>query len=548
MVEHRSSRLATSRGSTRSRGARGVVVALTAALACVTVAGLLVATEIASGAPQAEATPTSHTSTVPAYWLVAADGGIFAFGGVPFYGSMGGHPLNQPIVGMAGAAGGSGYWLVAADGGIFSFGHAGFYGSTGDLVLNRPVVGMAALPNGGGYWLVASDGGIFAFGGAQFYGSMGGKPLNQPVVGMAATPDGKGYWLVAADGGIFAFGDARFFGSTGSLTLNRPIVGMAASPDGHGYWFTASDGGLFAFGDARFFGSLGSVPLSRPVVAMAATTNGKGYWFTNNNGGVTAYGNATYWGSTPQVLAAPVVGMAEAPGTDHFAASPYPSGAFGYDVSNFQCGGFPPPPHTIGIVQVVGESLGGTNPCLAQEASWAGAGLNLYMFLTFWTSGVDADPACNATAFAPACQYGFLAARDAFSKAQAAGVDTQVAWWLDVESYSLPGIPSWQGDTAENASLVQGAIEGLQSEGLNNVGIYSSPGVWNGIVGDYQPSVAYWAASWGVNPAFTCANVRSQFPDALLPSGPVQVVQYSSPTTPLPLGGMNTAFDNDYAC
>jgi hypothetical protein len=33
--------------------------------------------------------------------LVASDGGIFAFGDAAFYGSTGGTPLNQPIVGMA---------------------------------------------------------------------------------------------------------------------------------------------------------------------------------------------------------------------------------------------------------------------------------------------------------------------------------------------------------------------------------------------------------------------------------------------------------------
>ena len=527
MVEHRSLRPPTPRHS--SRGARRGRAAVGVALASAAIAGLLVATPLVGGSPKAAAAPSGHTGTLSAYWLVAADGGVFSFGGTPFYGSMGGHPLNRPIVGMAGAAGGAGYWLVASDGGIFAFGRAGFYGSTGSLVLNRPVVGMAALPDGSGYWLVASDGGIFAFGHAGFYGSMGGKVLNRPVVGMAPTPDGKGYWLVAADGGIFAFGDAGFFGSTGSLTLNRPIVGMTASPSGHGYWFTASDGGVFAFGDAGFFGSLGSVPLSRPVVAMASTADGKGYWFANNNGGVTAYGDATYWGSTPQVLAQPVVGMAQAPGNDHFAASPYPSGSFGYDVSGFQCGGFPPPPHTIGIVQVVGESMGPINPCLAGEAGWAGAGLNLYIFLTFGTSGTDADPACNSTAAPPACQYGFLTAKDAYTKALQAGVNTSVAWWLDVESYSLPGIPSWQADPNQNASLVQGALDGLRSsEGLNNVGIYASPGVWNGIVGGYQPAVAYWAASWGVDPASTCGSVRSQFPTRAVavgagPDRPVQL-------------------------
>lgn len=35
------------------------------------------------------------------YWEVATDGGLFAFGDVRFYGSMGGKPLNKPVVAMA---------------------------------------------------------------------------------------------------------------------------------------------------------------------------------------------------------------------------------------------------------------------------------------------------------------------------------------------------------------------------------------------------------------------------------------------------------------
>jgi hypothetical protein len=47
---------------------------------------------------------------------------------------------------MAADATGSGYWLVASDGGIFAFGDAVFEGSTGGQHLNRPVVGMANGP------------------------------------------------------------------------------------------------------------------------------------------------------------------------------------------------------------------------------------------------------------------------------------------------------------------------------------------------------------------------------------------------------------------
>jgi hypothetical protein len=242
------------------------------------------------------------------YTEVASDGGVFDFGS-PFYGSMGGQPLNEPMVGGAQVAGHPGYWEVASDGGVFSFGDAGFYGSTGGTHLNEPVVGMASTPDGLGYWLVASDGGIFAYGDAGFYGSRGGKHLNAPIVGIASTPDGKGYWLVAADGGIFSYGDAPFFGSAGSLKLNEPIVGMTPTVDGQGYWFVASDGGIFSYGDAIFYGSMGGKPLNQPMVAMKLTADGLGYWTMASDGGVFSFGDASFLGSMGGIpLNKPVVG------------------------------------------------------------------------------------------------------------------------------------------------------------------------------------------------------------------------------------------------
>ena len=253
--------------------------------------------------------PCSPPPGPTGYRFVASDGGIFSFGNLPFCGSMGGQPLNAPIVGMGSTPDGGGYWEVASDGGLFAFGDAAFYGSMGGKPLNRRIVGIAATPDGGGYWEVAADGGLFAFGDAHFFGSMGGQPLNAPIVGLGSTPDGGVYWEVASDGGLFAFGDAHFFGSMGGQPLDRPIVGLAATPDGGGYWEVASDGGIFAFGDAVFSGSMGGRPLNQPIVAIAPDP-GVGYWEVAADGGIFAFGAAAFSGSMGgRPLNRPIVGM-----------------------------------------------------------------------------------------------------------------------------------------------------------------------------------------------------------------------------------------------
>jgi hypothetical protein len=99
---------------------------------------------------------------------------------------------------------GKGYWLVARDGGIFAFGDAEFYGSTGAIRLNSPIVGMASTPLGDGYWMTAQDGGIFAFR-APFHGSLPSSGITgvNDVVDMAATAP-----LVDISGATIASGGA----------------------------------------------------------------------------------------------------------------------------------------------------------------------------------------------------------------------------------------------------------------------------------------------------------------------------------------------------
>jgi hypothetical protein len=108
---------------------------------------------------------------------------VFSFGDARFHGSTGKLRLNKPIVGISPTPDNRGYWLVASDGGVFAF-DAPFRGSMGGKRLNRPVNGLVAYGNG--YLMVASDGGTFDFSNTAFLGSLVGHPPSAPIIGIAA--------------------------------------------------------------------------------------------------------------------------------------------------------------------------------------------------------------------------------------------------------------------------------------------------------------------------------------------------------------------------
>jgi peptidoglycan/xylan/chitin deacetylase (PgdA/CDA1 family) len=239
------------------------------------------------------------------YWMVATDGGVFAYAAAPFLGSAAG-VSRAPVVALAPTPGRLGYWLVGLDGGVFSYGAAPFLGSAAG-VSRSPVIGLAPTPDGEGYWLTATDGGVFSYGSAPFFGSAAGITTSA-VTGIVATPTGRGYWLVALDGGVFAFGDARYFGSAATLSHN-PVVGMAPTPSGQGYWLVATDGGVFSFGDAYFAGS-GVGGITSDATGMTPTASGRGYWLVARNGQVTSYGDAVFAGTPAGLATGPVLGVA----------------------------------------------------------------------------------------------------------------------------------------------------------------------------------------------------------------------------------------------
>ena len=169
------------------------------------------------------------TSSRTGYWLVASDGGIFAFD-TGFYGSVPGlgfnpagsglaNSLNDPIVGMVPSTTGHGYFMVASDGGVFAFGDAHFAGSCPGI---GGCVGaaVAVVPDasGNGYWIVTKAGNVYAFGNAGYFGAPGlqGSPMTSAV----ATPDGRGYYIVDGAGQVFAYGDATNLGGTPTGSVN----------------------------------------------------------------------------------------------------------------------------------------------------------------------------------------------------------------------------------------------------------------------------------------------------------------------------------------
>ena len=212
------------------------------------------------------------------YWLVASDGGIFAFN-TGFYGSIPGlglnpagsglpHSLNAPVVGVVPSADGGGYFMVASDGGVFAFGDAHFSGSC-------PGVGgcagaaVAVLPDasGNGYWVITSTGNVYAFGNAAYYGGPG--PQSSPITSAVASTSGLGYYLLDANGQVFAYGDALKAGglSAGAAGGPNPASAIFTTDDGMGYWIVTALGKVQPFGDAPFEGDMSATHLNGPIIA-----------------------------------------------------------------------------------------------------------------------------------------------------------------------------------------------------------------------------------------------------------------------------------------
>jgi hypothetical protein len=225
-------------------------------------------------------TPTANRG---GYWLVASDGGIFAFGNAGYYGSIPGsglkpagsglpQSLNAPIVGMVPSNDGGGYFMVASDGGVFAFGDARFEGSCPGIGgCSGAAVAVVPDATGNGYWVVTSTGAVYTFGDATNYGQPGRQSSN--MTSATATPNGGGYWILDGAGQVFAYGNAASLGGmpAGSAGGFDPASAIFATSDGGGYWVVTALGKVSPFGDAPNDGDMSATHLNGPIVAASGS-------------------------------------------------------------------------------------------------------------------------------------------------------------------------------------------------------------------------------------------------------------------------------------
>lgn len=124
------------------------------------------------------------------------------------------------------------------------------------------------------------------------------------------------------------------------------------------------------------------------------------------------------------------------------------------------------------------------NPCLADQVAWAKARhlqVGVYSVVSTPRAGQP-----GRTAFDSGYQQALFNLRTMRS----VGLESPGVW-VDVEN--VPGF-DWPADPAANADVVKGAIQGYHDQGMR-VGVYSTPSLWQHVVGDLRLGLPEWRAA-----------------------------------------------------
>jgi len=215
------------------------------------------------------------------------------------------------------------------------------------------------------------------------------------------------------------------------------------------------------------------------------------------------------------------------------AASLYPKGASGYDVSWPNCSATNPTRATrsaFGIVGVNGGTGYSQNPCVTAEASWF-ASLSLYANTGWYDQSSHINPnspkvCATGDSNCLAYNYGYNAGLYALSYAKSQNVRSSI-WWLDVETGN-----TWNSDTTQNRNSLQGEYDALKQNGVTTVGVYSTTYQWDTITGSW---VNDWPG-WGATVVQSARQAATYCTGHQFTGGPTYLIQYSG------------YLDRDYAC
>lgn len=100
-------------------------------------------------------------------WVAWSDGCVDTASGPGYYGDLPAiRVVINDVMGMLPTTDAKGYWLLGADGGVFAFGDAKYLGSLPGrhIHMQTPVVGMSYCTHGSGYVIQTADGEYQSFG------------------------------------------------------------------------------------------------------------------------------------------------------------------------------------------------------------------------------------------------------------------------------------------------------------------------------------------------------------------------------------------------
>ena len=138
------------------------------------------------------------------------------------------------------------------------------------------------------------------------------------------------------------------------------------------------------------------------------------------------------------------------------------------------------------------------NPCLASQVAWVRDRhlmASAYAVVSYpedrhLREHADNGPFDGGTPEGQLANVGYQQAKFNVASMQQAGLRTPVVW-IDVEP--VPDF-EWTGDLAANAAVVRGTARGYQDAGYT-IGVYSTPALWDLVVGDLALGVPEWRAA-----------------------------------------------------